>query len=93
MEIKLKDDGYSDDLITTLNTFRKRGEFCDLTLKVGNEKVFASRVILAANSQYFRSMFSGGFCESSSPTTEIDLTGIATSISIVEHCIDSLYSG
>ena len=47
-----------------LNLVRKRQELCDVVLLVGNRKIFAHKVILAACSPYFRAMFTGELAES-----------------------------
>ena len=45
-------------LLDSLNTMRINGEHCDVVLQVGDDKFGAHRVVLAANSTYFRAMFS-----------------------------------
>ncbi len=42
-----------------LNLIRKHHELSDVILTVGNRKIFAHKVILAACSPYFRAMFTG----------------------------------
>ena len=46
-----------------LNALRLKGELCDATLCVNSKKLKAHRVVLAACSQYFESMFIGEFSE------------------------------
>jgi len=46
-----------------LNALRLKGELCDTTLCVNSKKLKAHRVVLAACSQYFESMFVGEFSE------------------------------
>ena len=53
--------------------FRKKELFCDFTLIVEGKRFPCHRVILAAQSEYFRIMFSGAFIEST--TKEVTLNG------------------
>lgn len=46
-----------------LEKFRQRGELCDAILLVSGKELKAHRVVLAACSQYFESMFIGEFAE------------------------------
>ena len=51
----------SDHATTTLrclNDLRSSGELCDVILDVSNRQIRAHRAVLAANSAYFRAMFS-----------------------------------
>ena len=50
-----------------LEKFRRSGELCDVTFLVDGTELKAHRVVLAACSQYFESMFIGEFAE---PTEE-----------------------
>jgi kelch-like protein 20 len=49
-----------------LNLIRKHHELSDVVLAVGNRKIFAHKVILAACSPYFRAMFTGEYLNTSS---------------------------
>lgn len=46
-----------------LHNLMKKGELCDAVLIAGDNEVKAHRVVLAANSLYFRDMFIGEFSE------------------------------
>ena len=46
-----------------LEKFRQKGELCDATLIVDGKELKSHRVVLAASSQYFESMFIGEFAE------------------------------
>ena len=48
-----------------LEKFRRKGELCDATIIVNSKELKAHRVVLAACSQYFESMFIGEFAEPS----------------------------
>ena len=50
----------------------KRQELCDVTLVVQGRKFPAHRVILAANSPYFRAMFTSGLSESQQSSIELN---------------------
>jgi kelch-like protein 20 len=56
---------YSRSTLTELNLIRKLHDLCDVVITVGNRKIFAHKVILAACSPYFRAMFTGALSESS----------------------------
>lgn len=55
----------------TLNDLRLNKELCDITLKVGSQKISSHRLILSANSAYFRAMFSSGYSEAGQSVVEI----------------------
>ncbi len=58
-----------DDAFLQLTKFQLDGEFCDVTLKIGDDLVFrAHRVILASKSVYFYTMFTGSLMESKEDT-------------------------
>lgn len=55
---------HSGALISNFEAFRMEGGYSDLTINVGKRKFPCHRVILAAGSSYFKSMFSSGMEES-----------------------------
>lgn len=55
---------HSNLLLDSLSILRKRRELCDIVLIVGNRKIYAHRVLLAAYSPYFLAMFTGELVES-----------------------------
>merc|ERR1712141_659880 len=72
-----------------LNLIRKRQELCDVVLNVGNRKVYAHKVILAACSPYFRAMFTGELAESRQTEVTIrDVDETAMDI-LVDFCYTS----
>ena len=70
----------------TMNDFRLRGYLCDVTLIVGELKLPAHRVVLAATTPYFAMMFSNDFIESK--TAEVTISGVEANVvaSIVRCC-------
>ena len=56
------------------NALRLQGKLCDVVLDVDNKKFEAHRAILAANSPYFRAMFTNGMQETQQ--REVKLQGI-----------------
>ena len=63
--------GHSNRILATLNDLRLNDELCDVTLKVGSEQISAHKVILSANSLYFRAMFTSNYAESNKAVIEI----------------------
>ncbi|RVE70271.1 hypothetical protein OJAV_G00062530 [Oryzias javanicus] len=51
-------------VMLSMNTLRKEGAFCDVTLVVQGKRFLAHKVILAAASQFFRLLFSTNMMES-----------------------------
>lgn len=58
-------------MLARLNELRVGGELSDITLRVGPESISAHKLILSANSPYFRAMFSSSYTESTQSTVEI----------------------
>jgi len=72
-----------------LNLIRKHHELCDVVILVGNRKIFAHKVILAACSPYFRAMFTGELAESRQTDVTIrDVDETAMEI-LVDFCYTS----
>ena len=53
-------------------SFLQQDQFCDITVKIGGHSFHAHKMILAAASNYFEAMFTGGFVESTKSEVEID---------------------
>ena len=82
---------HSEILLSKCAQFREQGEFVDVRLKVGEDVFPAHRVVLAANSDYFHAMFTGGMKESNQEVIELKDENIsAAALKIV---LDSIYSG
>lgn len=54
---------HAKTLTASLCNLRECGSLCDITLVSNDTKIKAHRVVLAACSEYFHSMFTNGFCE------------------------------
>ncbi|KAK7495717.1 hypothetical protein BaRGS_00013164 [Batillaria attramentaria] len=68
---------------------RRQGKLCDVTLKVGEQKFSAHRIILAASIPYFNAMFTHDMIESKQ--NEITMEGIEPSA--LEALVNFAYSG
>ena len=86
-----------------LNRMRERGDLCDVTLIANDVEVRAHKVVLAACSSYFESMFIGEFAEPDGDPIYIDEVGedqltalvdfaYTSRIKLMDHNIHSLFS-
>ncbi|KAM7535370.1 hypothetical protein Aperf_G00000104447 [Anoplocephala perfoliata] len=80
---------HSINAFSKMNAFRKRGQLCDVVVKVGGRVFPAHRVVLAASSDYFGAMFSNGMAESEQ--LEIELKSV--SADVMEALLDFVYTG
>jgi hypothetical protein len=53
----------AQNALNAMNQMRRDDELCDVVLVVGSNKMPCHRIVLAANSQYFRVMFTGQMAE------------------------------
>ena len=53
------DVAHCKDMLNALDALRQYEELCDMLLHVGNITLNTHKVVLAANSAYFRAMFTG----------------------------------
>ncbi|XP_022106142.1 kelch-like protein 18 isoform X1 [Acanthaster planci] len=74
---------------SAMETIRRKGKLCDVTLKVGESKFSAHRIVLAANIPYFHAMFTSDMVESKQE--EITMSGIEPSA--LETLVNYAYSG
>ncbi|GAB1603448.1 kelch-like protein 18 [Argonauta hians] len=72
-----------------IEDIRRKGKLCDVTLKVGDQKFTAHRIILAATIPYFHSMFTHDMVESKQD--EILMHGIESSA--LESLVNFAYNG
>ncbi|XP_033615288.1 kelch-like protein 26 [Fukomys damarensis] len=80
--------GHSTSLLQGLASLRAQGQLLDIVLTVNREVFHAHKVVLAACSDYFRAMFTGGMREASQDV--IELKGV--SARGLRHIIDFAYS-
>lgn len=82
---------------------RERGDLCDVTLVANNVEIHAHKVVLAACSSYFESMFIGEFAEPDGQPIYIDEVGedqltalvdfaYTSRIKLTDHDIHSLFA-
>lgn len=83
-------EGHSREILTSINGLRKRNLLCDVTLCVEGKEFPVHRIILAACSDYFEAMFTGGMSESSSDETKIDIQGL--NADTMEILLDFIYT-
>ena len=69
-----KDSFHACHVLETVRKLHEKREFCDVVLIVDEREIKAHRLILAANSAYFHSMFTMDMCESSQE--RISLKGV-----------------
>ena len=81
---------HSEILLSKCAQCREQGEFIDV-LKVAAEVFLAHRLVLAASSDYFHSMFAHGTRESNQEVIELKDEGI--SAAALKIMLDSIYSG
>ena len=59
------------EALERMQQMREEQKLCDVVLEVGGEEILAHRLVLAASSQYFASMFAGGMRESRQERVEL----------------------
>ncbi|XP_042527158.1 kelch-like protein 26 [Dipodomys spectabilis] len=80
--------GHSASLLQGLAALRAQGQLLDIVLTINREAFHAHKVVLAACSDYFRAMFTGGMREASQDVVE--LQGVTARG--LRHVIDFAYS-
>ncbi|XP_072018722.1 kelch-like protein 26 isoform X1 [Amphiura filiformis] len=74
------DNRHGTDMMQKFHSFLNQSKFCDITINIGGRSFQAHKMVLAAASEYFESMFSGGFVESTKSEIEIEGDGPAFKI-------------
>ena len=82
------DPSYLTHLSSSLNQLRQQGSLCDVTIVIGNQRFPAHKAVLSCASQYFESMFTSGFQESTS--SEVTVPGTSESFA---QLIQFAYTG
>ncbi|XP_070536116.1 kelch-like protein 18 [Ptychodera flava] len=72
-----------------MESIRRQGKLCDVTLKVGDKKFTAHRIVLAASIPYFHAMFTHDMMECKQD--EIAMKGIEPSV--LEAFVNYAYNG
>ena len=70
-------------------TLRRDGKFCDVTISVGEKKIRAHKLVLAASSPYFETMFTGDFPESNQSEVTIREVDAEAMETLIEFCYTS----
>uniref|UniRef100_H2ZKW1 BTB domain-containing protein n=1 Tax=Ciona savignyi TaxID=51511 RepID=H2ZKW1_CIOSA len=83
------DPNFQNDILHGLSNLRNDGKFFDIVISVANERFPCHRIILAAASNYFRSMFAGMMKESC--TDKVTLFGVEPGAA--EVLINFCYTG
>ncbi|GFR94208.1 kelch-like protein 18 [Elysia marginata] len=73
----------------TIADIRRHGQLCDVTLRVGEQKFSAHRIILAATIPYFHAMFTHDMVE----TKQSEITMESVESSALEALINYAYTG
>jgi hypothetical protein len=79
-------------LMNTMAMYRKQGLFCDVTLCVKGQRHLAHKVILAAASPYFSSMFGQSGHIEAHTTRDIDLSETVSCPNAMNIILDFLYT-
>jgi len=72
-----------------MESIRREGKLCDVTLVVGEHSIRAHRIVLAANIPYFRAMFTHDMAES----RQSDITMRSIDPSAAESLVNFAYTG
>ncbi len=83
--IHFTSNSHGNKTLAVLNDLRVNSELCDIVLKIGNEKISSHKIILSANSPYFRAMFSNKYSESSQSMIEIHEVEFSALESLVQY--------
>ena len=70
--------GHSKEILASINSLRKKNLLCDVIFRVEGKRFPVHRIILAACSDYFEAMFTGGMSESNTDGKKvIDIRGLS----------------
>ncbi|XP_013388363.1 kelch-like protein 13 [Lingula anatina] len=88
-DLAVRDPGYGDATIQSLNLLRKDEQLCDFTIRAEDREFKVHRALLAAASDYFRVMFTGHMRESNE--NSVELKGMTADS--LQQIIDFVYCG
>eukprot|EP00794_Sanderia_malayensis_P003257 gene3257-3738_t len=81
-------EGYFNSMFKNMNRLKKQGSLCDVTILVGETRIPAHKIVLAASSSYFEAMFTNDMTESREQVIELhDMDPIS-----VETIIEFMYT-
>uniref|UniRef100_A0A1A9X2C7 Kelch-like protein diablo n=1 Tax=Glossina brevipalpis TaxID=37001 RepID=A0A1A9X2C7_9MUSC len=84
----IENSGYSNNFFQTLRELRRTEQFCDFSLKVGDETIHVHKVVLSIASPYFAAMFQHDTKEKAESTIKLECE--ATGLKAI---IEYIYSG
>jgi hypothetical protein len=79
-------------LMDTMATFRKERRFCDVVLRVNDDRYPAHKVVLASASSYFASMFGQSGHIEARTTEDIDFTKLIGCPIVMELILGFIYT-
>jgi hypothetical protein len=85
-----KDSGHASIFLESLYKIYKEKKLCDVSLVVGTNEIETHRVVLAANSMYFYTMFTGDLLESSSRKIVLKEVDFEALTLLVDYCYTSV---
>ena len=101
--MKYKSKNHLTERAAEMIRFKLNDDLCDVTIIAGERKIHAHKLVLAASSPYFRSMFTGSLSEVNQ--TEVTIRGVdeealeaminfcyTSSIELGENNVESLLS-
>ena len=77
-------------VMDNLHSFKKDGCLCDIDIVVGDNRIPAHKCVLAAGSDYFKSLFCGPM---KSNNSEVNLSTVTDDFESVQTVIEFLYTG
>ena len=83
------DIDYTNQLAMTMAEFRKTGQLCDVIISTEGETFQAHKIVLAASSSFFQSLFTVDMSEKHKQTIKMDNIDPAT----MTHVLDYIYTG
>ena len=81
---------YFPNVMGNLSNFKNDGSLCDVDISVGDKRISVHKCILAAGSDYFKSLFCGPMKQDLS---EVNLSTVTDDYESVVSIIDFLYTG
>ena len=89
--VRLQHSGTHFPLVMdNLHSFKKDGSLCDIDIVVGDNRIPAHKCVLAAGSDYFKSLFCGPM---KTDDTVVNLSAVTDDFESVETVIEFLYTG
>jgi hypothetical protein len=85
-----RDSGHAGVFLRNLHKIYKERKLCDVSLVVGSNEIQTHRVVLAANSAYFYTMFTGDLLESSSRKVVLKEVDYGALKLLIDYCYTSV---